>query len=123
MKKVSVVVAVVIGLLMVSSVYAQKWLDMTIPSGDLMKGQRFVFTGEIQSLDPKSQTAVVKIGDKLYIGNFGFAKYEGGYSNLSHLKVGDKVSGKGVQAEGQNWVTRIGKAAPGAKPTAGPDTE
>ncbi|HVN23467.1 MAG TPA: hypothetical protein VMT71_05815 [Syntrophorhabdales bacterium] len=123
MKKVVVALTVVIGLVMVSSVYAQKWLDMTIPSGDLMKGQRFLFTGEIQSLDPKSQTAVVKVGDKVYIGNFGFAKYEGAYSNLKNLKVGEMITGKGVVAEGQNWVTRVKEAAPGAKPMAGPDTE
>jgi len=58
----------------------------------------------------------VRIGDKAYLGNFEFATFEGGYSNLSQLKVGDMVSGEGAIAEGQNWVTRIRKAAPDAVP-------
>ena len=49
MKKVLVVLTVVIGLVMVSSVYAQKWIDMTVPSDALTKGQRFVFTGDRKS--------------------------------------------------------------------------
>ena len=117
MKKVAAVFAVVIGLVMVSSVYSQTWLDMTVPSDAFARDERFKFTGEIQSVDPKSYTAVVRIGDKAYLGNFEFARFEGGYSNLSHLKVGEKVSGEGVIAEGQNWVTRIKKAAPGAVPS------
>jgi hypothetical protein len=116
MKRLSVVVAVVIGLVMVSSIYAQTWLDMAVPSDAFARDERFKFTGEIQSVDPKSWTAVVRIGDKAYLGNFEFATFEGGYSNLSQLKVGEKVSGEGVIAEGQNWVTRIRKAAPDAKP-------
>ena len=115
MKKVAVVFGVVIGLAMVSSVYAQIWLDMT-PSDPLARDERFKFTGEIQSVDPKFRTAVVRIGDKAYLGNFEFATFEGGYSNLSQLKVGEKVSGEGVIAEGQNWVTRITKAAQDAVP-------
>ena len=116
MKKVSVVFAIVIGLVMVSSVYAQIWLDMTVPSDAFARDERFKFTGEVQSVDPESQTAVVRIGDKAYLGNFEFATFEGGYSNLESLKVGDKVSGEGAIAEGQNWVTRITKAVPDAKP-------
>ena len=116
MKKLSVVVAVVIGLVIVSSVYAQTWPDMTVSSDSLASPERFKFTGEIQSVDQKWYTAVVRIGDKAYIGNLEFAKFEGGYANLESLKVGDKVSGEGMIAEGLNWVTRIRKAAPDAVP-------
>ncbi|HVN25556.1 MAG TPA: hypothetical protein VMT71_16430 [Syntrophorhabdales bacterium] len=116
MKKLSVGVAVVIGLAMVGSVYSQIWLDTTVPRDAFVRDERFKFTGEIQNVDSKSQTAVVRIGDKAYLGNFEFATFEGGYSALSHLKIGDKVSGEGVIAEGQNWVTRIKKAAPDAAP-------
>jgi hypothetical protein len=123
MKKALVIFMVMVGVAMASSVFAQKWIDMTIPSDALAKGVKFKFTGEIQSIDRKTQTAIVKIGDKAYLGNFGFAKYEGGYSNLSHLKVGEMITGEGVTAEYQNWVTKVKKAAPGAKPMAGPNTD
>ncbi|HVN25552.1 MAG TPA: hypothetical protein VMT71_16410 [Syntrophorhabdales bacterium] len=116
MKKILVLVAVVIGMALASSVYGQIWLGMTVPSDAFGKNEKFKFTGEIQSVDPQYQTAVVRIGDKTYLGNFEFTTYEAGYGNLSNLKVGDKVSGEGVIAEGQNWVTRIKKAAAGAAP-------
>jgi len=116
MKKLSIVLSVVIGLLMVKSVYSQIWLDMTVPSDAFARNEKFKFTGEIQRVDPKFWIATVSIGEKAYVGNFEFAKFEGGYTNIGQLKPGDKVTGEGVIAEGQNWVTRIKKAASDAVP-------
>ncbi len=111
--------AVVVGLTLVTSVYAQKW-DTILQVQDLSKGKPFKFTGEIQSIDPKAQTAVVKVGDKTYTGRFGYAKYEGAYEGVKDLKLGEKVTGEGVQLEGDNWVTKIAPAPAGAAPMAGP---
>ena len=116
MKKLMIVLSVVIGLVMVSSVHSQIWLDMTLPSDPLASSERFKFTGEIQNVDLKRYTAVVRIGDKVYVGNLELAKYEGGYSSLEPPKVGDMISGEGVIAEGQNWITKIRKAAPDEVP-------
>ncbi len=116
MKKSVILVAVVIGLAMVSSVHGQIWPDMAVSSDPLASSERFKFTGEIQSMDLKLYTAVVRIGDMVYVGHLEFAKYEGGYSSLEPLKAGDMVTGEGVIAEGQNCITRIRKAAPGAVP-------
>jgi len=38
------------------------------------------------------------------------------YVDPSHVKAAGEVSGEGVMAEGQNWVTRIQKAAPDTAP-------
>ena len=89
---------------------------MTVPPDDFAKDQRFKFSGEIQSVDQKSLTAVVRIGDQVYVGNFEFTRFEGGYSNLSQLKVGDRVTGEGVIVEGLNWIERIKKAPSDAAP-------
>ncbi|HME45738.1 MAG TPA: hypothetical protein VKF36_21785 [Syntrophorhabdales bacterium] len=120
MKKAVVVLAVVMGLALTTSVYAQKWIDMQVPSDAIAKGKPFKFTGEVQSVDPKSGTAVIVVGKKMYIGNFGFAKFEGSYKGVADLKPGDKVTGEGVQASGQNWVTKMKMAEAGAKPEVMP---
>ena len=54
------------------------------------------------------------------IARMGYAKYEGGYSGVADLKVGDKVSGDGQVVNGENWVTTIRMAKEGAMPSAGP---
>ena len=122
MKKVLVVVAVLIGLAMVTSVYAQKW-DTAIENQALAKGKPFKFAGlEILSIDPKAQTISVKNPNtgKTAIARMGYAKYEGGYSGVADLKAGEKVSGEGVIVGGDNWVTKIRMAKEGAMPSAGP---
>jgi len=122
MKKVLVVVAVLIGLAMVTSVYAQKW-DTAIENQALAKGKPFKFAGlEILSIDPKAQTISVKNPNtgKTAIARMGYAKYEGGYSGVADLKAGEKVSGEGVIVSGENWVTKIRMAAPMTAPSAGP---
>ena len=127
MKKVVMVVAVVIGLALVTSVHAQnlKW-DSALEAEDLAKGKPFKFNGlEILSIDPNAQTLSVKNPNtgKIAIARMGYAKFEGGYSAVKDLKVGEKVSGDGVIVNGENWVTRIRTAAPMSVPTAGPKTE
>lgn len=123
MKKVFVVLAVVIGLALVTSGYAQKW-DSADEAMAIAKGKLFKFTGlEILSIDPKAQTVSVKNPNtgKTAIARMGYAKYEGGYSGVTDLKVGDKVSGEGQLVNGTNWVTKIRQAEAGAKPAAGPN--
>jgi len=121
MKKVLVILAVLIGLALVTSVYAQKW-DTAIEAQSLAKGKPFKFTGiEIVSVDPKAQTAMFKNPQgKAGIARLGYAKYEGGYGGVSDIKAGDKVSGEGVVVGGENWITKIRQAEAGAMPSAGP---
>ena len=124
MKKVVMVVAVVIGLALVTSVHAQnlKW-DSALEAEDLAKGKPFKFNGlEILSIDPNAQTLSVKNPNtgKIAIARMGYAKYEGEYAGVADLKVGEKVSGEGQVINGENWVTKIRMAKPGAKPSAGP---
>ncbi len=119
MKRVLVVLAVVMGLALVTSVYAQKW-DSAMEAQNIAMGKPFKFTGEILSIDPKVQISVIKVGNKTYTGRTGFAKYEGEYATPTDLKVGDMVSGEGVVINGENWVTKVRKAAPGASAGVGP---
>ncbi len=116
MKKLLVVLAVLMGLALVTSVYAQMW-DSVMSDEALAQGKPFTYTGEIKSIDKDAQNAVIKVGTKTYLGRFGYAKFEGGYSGVSDLKVGDKVTGKGVVVNGVNWVTNV--ALVGAKPASG----
>ena len=121
MKKVLVVLGVVIGLALVTSVYAQKW-DSADEAKAIAKGKPFKFTGiEIVSVDPKAQTVMFKGPQgKTGIARLGYAKYEGGYSGVADLKAGDKVSGEGMVVSGVNWIQKIKQAEAGAKPSAGP---
>ncbi len=122
MKKVLVVLAVVMGLALVTSVYAQKW-DTAMENQQLAKGKQFKFTGiEIVSVDPKAQIAFVKNPNtgKTAVARLSYAKYEGGYSGAGDLKAGDKISGEGVVVSGENWVTKMRKAEEGAKPAVAP---
>jgi hypothetical protein len=122
MKKVMVVLAVMVGLALVTSVYAQKW-DSADEAQAIAKGKAFKFTGvEIVSVDPKAQTIMFKNPStgKTAIGRMGYAKYEGGYSGVADLKAGEKVSGEGMQVQGTNWIQKIRQAEAGAKPAVGP---
>jgi hypothetical protein len=122
MKKVLVVLAMVVSLALVTSVYAQKW-DSAQEAEAIAKGKPFKFAGEIVSIDPKAKTAIVKVGDKTYLGRFDYAKYEGAYKGVEDLKVGEKIAGTGTQINGYNWITRVAdqanlpvKVKPGVKP-------
>jgi hypothetical protein len=107
MKKVLVVLAVVIGLALVfTSAYAQKW-DSAIEAQDLAKGKPFNVVGVVKSVDQNANTAVVDVKGKTYTAMLGYAKYEGDYSGAKDIKVGDKLQGKGVIVNGQNWVTNL----------------
>jgi hypothetical protein len=118
MKKLLLIVAVLMGLALVTSVYAQKW-DTALTAEAMAKGKPFTFTGEIKSIDKDAGTAMVKVGNKTYLGRFGYAKFEGGYSGVSDLKVGDKVKGKGQVVNGENWVTNISLAGGAPAPGGG----
>lgn len=122
MKKVLVVLAMVVSLALVTSVYAQKW-DSAIEAEAIAKGKPFKFAGEIVSIDPKAKTAIVKVGDKTALGRFDYAKFEGAYKGVEDLKVGEKIAGTGTQINGYNWITRVVdqkdlpvKVKPGVKP-------
>jgi len=106
MKKVLVVLAVVVSLALVTSVYAQKW-DSAQEAEAIAKGKPFKFAGEVVSVDPKGQTAIIKVKDKTYLGRFDYAKYEGAYKGVADLKAGDKIAGTGTQISGYNWITRV----------------
>ena len=123
MKKVLVVLAVVLSLALVTSVYAQKWDGPGYGQDQLAKGKSFKFAGEIVSIDPKAKTAMVKVGEKTALARFDYAKYEGAYKGVEDLKVGEKIAGTGIQLDGYNWITRVVDAAtlpvkvkPGVKP-------
>jgi hypothetical protein len=123
MKKALVLLTVVMALALVTSVYAQKW-DSAMDNQALAKGKAFKFSGlEIQSIDQKAQTLSFKNPNtgKTGIARMGYAKYEGDYSGVTDLKVGEKVSGEGWVVSGENWVTKIRKAKEGEKPSAGPN--
>ena len=124
MKKVVVVLAVVMGLALVTSVQAQMMkYDTAIAGENLAKGKAFKFAGiEIVSVDPKAETLFVKnpANGKTAHARMGGAKYEGDYAGVADLKPGDMVSGEGVQVSGENWVTKIMKAAAGTKPMVAP---
>jgi hypothetical protein len=127
MKKLMMVVAMVISFALVTSVYAQnmKW-DTALSAQELAKGKPFKFVGlEILSIDPKAETLSVKNPNtgKTAIARMGGAKYEGEYNGVADLKVGDKVTGEGVIVSGENWVTKIRKAAPMSVPRVGPKTD
>ena len=107
MKKVLVVLAMVVSLALVTSVYAQKWDGPGYGPDQLSKGKEFKFAGEIVSVDPKAQTAMVTVKGKKYLGRFDYAKYEGAYKGVADLKPGDKIAGTGVQVGGYNWITRV----------------
>ena len=105
-KMVVVLLAAVFGLALVTSVYAQKW-DSAQEAEALAKGKQFKFAGEIVSVDPKGQTAMVMVKGKKYLGRFDYAKYEGAYKGVADLKAGDKIAGTGTQISGYNWITRV----------------
>ncbi len=107
MKKALVVLAVVFSLALVAPVHAQKWDGPGYGPDQLAKGKEFKFAGEIVSVDPKAQTAIVKVKDKTYLGRFDYAKYEGAFKGVGDLKAGDKIAGTGVQLNGYNWITRV----------------
>ena len=107
MKKVLVVLAMVVSLALVTSVYAQKWDGPGYGPDQLAKGKEFKFAGEIVSVDAKAQTAIIKVKNKTYLGRFDYAKYEGAFKGVGDLKPGDKVAGTGVQLNGYNWITRM----------------
>ena len=107
MKKVLVVLVAVLGLALVTSVYAQKWDGPGYGPDQLAKGKEFKFAGEIVSIDTKAKTAIVKVKDKQYLGRFDYAKYQGAYKGVEDLKVGEKIAGTGVQLNGYNWITRV----------------
>ena len=112
MKKVLVVLAVVVSLALVTSVYAQKWDGPGYGQDQLAKGKEFKFSGEIVSIDPKAKTAMVKgPKGKVALGRFDYAKYEGAYKGVEDLKVGEKIVGTGVQLNGYNWITRVADAS------------
>ena len=126
MKKVLVVMAVmmVVGLALVTSAHAQamKW-DTAYDAQALAKGKPFKFSGiEIVSVEPKAQIVFVKNPNtgKSAVARLSYAKYEGGYAGTADLKPGDKVSGEGVQVNGENWVTKLRKAEAGEKPAVAP---
>jgi len=124
MKKVLVVVAVVVGLAMVTSAHAQMMkYDTAIAAENLAKGKPFKFAGiEIVSVDPKAQIAFVKNPKtgKTAVARLSGAKYEGGYSGVADLKAGDMISGEGVIVSGENWVTKMKKAEAGTMPSVAP---
>ncbi len=117
MKKTAVIMVVVMSVVLASSVYAQKW-DLKQTAEAMATGrQPFKYTGQIQSVDPIAQTATVKVGKRTYTGRLGLAKYEGGYTGINDLKVGDMVKGTGMVVSGENWVSTVapagGATAPG----------
>ncbi len=123
MKKVLVVLAVVMALALVTSGYAQKW-DSADEAQAIAKAKPFKFAGlEILSIDPKAQTVSVKNPNtgKTAIARLGYAKFEGSYSGVADLKVGDKVSGEGAVVNGTNWIQKIRIAEAGAKPAVAPN--
>ena len=65
----------------------------------------------IVNIDPKAQTAIVKVNDKQYLGRFDYAKYEGTYKSVAELKVGEKTVAVGVVVDGYNWITRVADAS------------
>jgi len=76
----------------------------------------FKFTGEIQGIDPIAQTVVVKVGKRTYTYHLSLAKYEGEYSGIDDLKVGDMIKGTGMVVTGEDWVSKVapaGAASPG----------
>jgi hypothetical protein len=109
MKKVLVVMVAVIGLALVTSGYAQMW-DTAVTAQAIAKGKPFNVVGVVKSVDKDAQTAVVEVKGKTYTAMLGYAKYEGDYSGASDIKVGDKLRGKGMIVNGQNWVTKLSKA-------------
>lgn len=117
MKKTLLILAVVMSVALATSVYAQVWtLEQTAEK--MATGQQpFKYTGQILSIDPIAQTATVKIGERIATGRLGLAKYEGGYTGINDLKVGDMVKGTGMVVSGENWVSTVapaeGAAAPG----------
>ncbi len=121
MKKVLVVLAALIALALVTSVYAQKW-DSAMEAQQIAKGKSFKFSAiEIVSADPKGEVAVLKgPKGKTAVARFGYAKFEGEYKGAADLKPGDKISGEGVVVDGTNWITKVRKAEGGEKGAVGP---
>ena len=116
MKKTLLIIAVLMGVALVTSVYAQKW-DLNQTAEAMATGrQPFKFTGEVKSIDPIAQTATVKVGKRTYTGKFGLAKYEGGYSGIGDLKVGDVIKGTGMMVTGEDWVSKVAPAGGAAFP-------
>jgi hypothetical protein len=123
MKKVLVLLTVVFALALVTSVYAQKFDDTAMVAEKMAKGKEFRGAGEVVSVDPKANTAMVKVATgpsagKTLLGRFDYAKYEGAYKGVGDLKVGEKIGYTGVVVDGYNWVTRVMDVdkLPAAKP-------
>jgi hypothetical protein len=116
MKKALLLMAVLMGVALVTSGCAQKW-DLKQTADKMATGRLpFKFTGEIQSIDPIAQTAVVKVEKRTYTYHLSLAKYEGGYSGIGELKVGDMIKGTGMVVTGEDWVSTVapaGAASPG----------
>jgi hypothetical protein len=116
MKKTLLIMALVVGVALVTSGCAQKW-DLKQTAEKMTRGcLPFKFTGEIQSIDPIAQTAVVKVGNRTYTYHLSLAKYEGGYSGIGDLKVGDVIKGTGMMVTGEDWVSKVAPAGGAAFP-------
>ena len=117
MKKTLVIMAVLMSVGLATSVYAQIWNLKQTAEAMATGRQPFKYEGVLQSVDPIAQTATVKIGERTYTGRLGLAKYEGGYSGINDLKIGDMVKGTGMVISTENWVSTVapagGAAAPG----------
>jgi len=116
MKKASLITAVLMGLTLAISGCGQWDLKQT---ADKMATGRlpFKFTGEIQSINLSAQTAGVKVGKRTDTYHLALATYEGGYSGIADLKVGDMIKGTGMVVTGEDWVSKVapveGAAVPG----------
>ena len=116
MKRVAVVLAVVIGLALVGTVYAQKLSDTAIVAEEIAKGKDFRFAGVVKSVDVAGNSIVVatqRKGDVTF--RLDYAKFEGEYTMADNVKGGDMVIGRGTTVQGQNWVRRMTKAAAAEK--------
>ena len=110
MKKALLITAVVTGVALVTAGCAQKW-DLRQTAEAMATGRLpFQFTGEIQSIDVSAQTAVVKVGKRTDMHHLSLAKYEGGYSGIGDLNVGDMIKGTGMMITGEDWVSKVAPA-------------
>ena len=112
MKRIAVVLAVVVSLALVGTVYAQKLTDTAVVAEEIAKGKEFRFAGVVKSIDVAGKSIVVatqRKGDVTF--RLDYAKFEGGYTGADNVKGGDMVIGRGTTVQGQNWVTRMVKAA------------
>ena len=112
MEKALLITAVLMSVALVTTACAQKW-DLKQTADKMATGcLPFKFTGEIQSIDPIAQTAVLKEGKHTYTYHLSLATYEGGYSGIGDLKVGDTIKGTGMMVTGEDWVSTVAPAGP-----------